>query len=74
MGNSFRQTIASIFSHSKMTAEKMLESHRASSIERGKTSEGEYLIVAQDTTYYTYSGHEQMQGLGYIQGGVRGIM
>lgn len=42
--------------------------------ERANASESEYLIAAQDTTYYNYSGHRQMSGLGVIQGNVRGLM
>lgn len=41
---------------------------------RVQASESEYLIAAQDTTYYNYSGQAQMSGLGVIQGKVRGLM
>ena len=37
-------------------------------------SDSEYLIAAQDTTYYNYPGQAQMSGLGIIQGKVRGLM
>jgi hypothetical protein len=57
-----------------MKEEYLLEGHRASAIARGLSCEGGYLLVAQDTTYYNYSGHHSMEGLGYIQGNVRGII
>lgn len=68
MGNSFRQTIASIFSRAEMTSEIMLEGHLVNTLERAELSERDYLIAAQDTTYYNYSGHKEMEGLGLIQG------
>ena len=74
MGESFRQTVAGIFSNPAMTTELMLEGHLASTLARAASSSGNYLIVAQDTTYYNYSGHKQMEGLGVIQGNIRGIM
>ena len=74
MGNSFRQTVAGIFSNKKMKPDTMLEGHLASTLGRGEASSGAYLIAAQDTTYYNYSGHKQLEGLGLIQGNVKGIM
>ncbi|MDJ1174604.1 hypothetical protein [Roseofilum capinflatum] len=38
------------------------------------STDGEYLIAAQYTTYYNYSGQKQMSGLGVIQGKVRGLI
>jgi hypothetical protein len=74
MGNSFRQTVAGIFSDQRMNESVMLEGHLSSSKLRISQSEGEYILVAQDTTYYNYSGHHSMEGLGKIQGKVKGIM
>ena len=74
MGNSFRQTVAGIFSNASMTPDTMLEGHIANTLARAEVSEGDYLIAAQDTTYYNYSGHVQMEGLGVIQGKLKGIM
>ena len=74
MGNSFRQTVAGIFAHEKMNETVMLSGHIKATMERGEASVGEYLIAAQDTTYYNYSGHKKMSGLGVIQGNVRGLM
>ena len=71
MGNSLRQTVAGIFSHSKMNEELMLSGHIQATVERAKATDGEYLIAAQDTTYYNYSGQKPMSGLGVIQGKVR---
>lgn len=57
-----------------MTSDIMLEGHISSTVERAGLSGGDYLIAAQDTTYYNYSGHKQMEGLGVIQGDVKGIV
>ncbi len=74
MGNSFRQTVAGLFARDEMNDSTMLSGHVAATRERAQTSESEYLIAAQDTTYYNYSGQTQMSGLGVIQGKVRGLM
>lgn len=52
----------------------MIEGHRAQAVSRALSCEGDYLVVAQDTTYYNYSGHSAMEGLGFIQGDIRGII
>ncbi|MEO1148871.1 MAG: IS4 family transposase [Cyanobacteria bacterium J06638_22] len=57
-----------------MNGSTMLSGHVAATRERVQASESEYLIAAQDTTYYNYSGQAQMSGLGVIQGKVRGLM
>jgi dsDNA-binding SOS-regulon protein len=74
MGNSFRQTVAGIFSRADMTSKVMLSGHLASTKERAILTEGAYLIAAQDTCFYNYSGHKSMEGLGYLQGNIRGII
>lgn len=74
MGDSFRQTMAGIFSAPKMTPNIMLEGHIANTIARANSSPDEYLIAAQDTTYYNYSGHHQMKGLGVIKDRIKGVM
>lgn len=74
MGNSFRQTVAGIFAHPEMNQEIMLSGHIQATMERAEATVGEYVIAAQDTTYYNYSGHKKMSGLGVIQGNVRGLM
>ena len=74
MGNSFRQTVAGIFSNPKMSSTHMLEGHLYNTLGRVESSSSKYLIAAQDTTYYNYSGHKQMKGLGVIQGNTLGIM
>ena len=52
----------------------MLSGHVKEALERAESSEGEYLIAPQDTTYYNYSGQSQMSGLGKIQGKIKGVM
>ncbi len=74
MGNSFRQTIAGIFSHKKMNESIMLEGHLESTKTRCQSSRGSYLIAAQDTCFYNYNGHQAMEGLGLIQGNTKGII
>jgi hypothetical protein len=74
MGNSFRQTVAGIFSDARMNEQVMLSSHRIATAERAKATESEYLIAFQDTTFYNYTGHKQMEGLGKLQGGILGIL
>lgn len=74
LGNSFRQTVAGIFSDRRMNGDVMLSSHIGATAERAKATEGEYLIAWQDTTFYNYTGHKQMQGLGKLQGGILGIL
>ena len=74
LGNSFRQTVAGLFARDEMNASTMLSGHVAATRARVQASASEYLIAAQDTTYYNYSGQGQMSGLGIIQGKVRGLM
>lgn len=74
MGSSFRQTIAGLFAREEMSSSTLLSGHVAATRERAQASDSEYLIAAQDTTYYNYSGQAQMSGLGVIQGKVRGLM
>lgn len=52
----------------------MQAGHLSATKERIQADNGEYLLVAQDTTYYNYSGQQAMAGLGKIQGNVKGIM
>lgn len=74
MGNSFRQTLASIFSDKRMDNDLLLEGHVFNTLERVSASEGSYILVVQDTSYYNYSGHKSKEGLGQIQGNVRGVI
>lgn len=57
-----------------MNQTTMLEGHLAATIQRAKATQGEYLLAIQDTTYYNYTTHKAMQGLGIIQGHIKGIM
>lgn len=51
-----------------MTSATLLSGHIAATGDRAAASESEYLIAAQDTTFYNHSGQSQMSGLGVIQG------
>lgn len=66
LGNSFRQTVAGIFSKPKMNEKVMLSGHVLETKERAKASESKYLIAAQDTCFYNYDGHKEISGLGNI--------
>ena len=74
LGNSFRQTIAGIFAKKEMDTDKMLEGHIQATQGRCRADAGESIVVAQDTTFYNYSGHHQMEGLGKLQGEVKGVL
>jgi hypothetical protein len=52
----------------------MLSGHLQETIRRGVEAEGSYIVVPQDTTTFNYSGHKSMEGLGILQGNVRGIL
>lgn len=74
MGASFRQTVAGLLSDERMSETVLLSSHQQATVERAAASEGSYLIAAQDTTYYNYSGQREMAGLGILQGKRRGVL
>lgn len=57
-----------------MKPEVMRQGHLSSTKQRIEQSAGEYVVVAQDTVYYNYSGHFSMAGLGKIQGDLLGLM
>ena len=62
----FRKTIGSIFSNSKMTYSTMLEGHIENTLTRAALCESDYLIAAQDTTFYNYTSHKALDGIGKI--------
>jgi hypothetical protein len=66
--------MAGILADKRMKPSVMLEGHIISTKERISQSSGEYILVAQDTTYYNYTGHQAMAGLGKLQGNVKGII
>lgn len=74
LGNSFRQTVARILSKDSMTTDKMLAGSIKATVERCQQSNSDRIIVAQDTSYFNYSGHKQMEGLKAIQGKIKGIV
>ena len=57
-----------------MTDSTLLEGHREATLNRARRWGGDYLIAPQDTTYYNYSGHGAMEGLGRLQGKVKGLL
>ena len=74
MGNSFRQSVADTFSKSHLTPYLMLENHRAKTLTHIKNRSEDYIIIAQDTCVYNYTGHKKMEGIGKIQGNILGIL
>ena len=57
-----------------MKPEIMLSGHIEETLGRASNCGGEYVIAAQDTTYYNYTGQKKMEGLGKIQGKTFGLM
>jgi hypothetical protein len=74
LGKSFRQGVAALFSKPTMTSDQMLEGHIQATQARCEQIASEVLVVSQDTTYYNMSGHQAMEGLGPIQGKVKGTL
>lgn len=52
----------------------MLEGHLHATLQRAAASTDPYLIAVQDTTFYNYSTHKAMQGLGTLQPAVKGVL
>ena len=62
--------MAGIFADPRMTPTVMQEGHLSATKERIQADTGEYILVAQDTTYYNYSGQQAMAGLGNSKGNI----
>lgn len=74
LGNTFRQSVGTILAKPAMDTENILEGHIQATVARCYSSEGQVLIVSQDTTYYNFSGHKSLSGLGFIQSNVKGSL
>jgi hypothetical protein len=74
LGKSFRQAVAGIFSKPLMDTDKMLEGHVKATVERSQSSPGDVLIVSQDTVIYNLTTHQALQGLGPLQGKLKGTL
>lgn len=74
LGNSFRQTIARILSKARMNPSELLSGHISATVARCQSQSISRIIVAQDSTYYNYSGQSAMEGLGSIQGNIKGLV
>lgn len=74
LGNTFYQSVATILSKLAMDTGKMLERHIQAAIARCSSTQGQTLLISQDTTYYNFSGHHSLAGLGFIQGKVKGTL
>jgi hypothetical protein len=66
--------MAALFSSKRMSTKVMLQGHLQATLQRAASTTTEYLIAVQDTTFYNYSGHTAMKGLGKLQGQVKGIL
>jgi len=74
LGKSFPQGVAALFSKPTMTSDQMLEGPIQASRAGCEQSAGEVIVVSQDTTSYNMSGHKAREGLGFIQGKVKGTL
>jgi hypothetical protein len=74
LGKSFRQAVAGIFSKPLMNTDKMLEGHVKATLERCKDTTGQVVIVSQDSVLYNFTTHQAMQGLGPLQGKLKGTI
>ena len=74
LGNTFRQAVAGIFSKARMNTHKMLEGHVKATVERCKSSSTQVLLAAQDTTFYNLTTHQALQGVGTLQGKLKGTL
>ncbi len=74
LGNTFRQAVAGIFSKPLMNTDKMLEGHVKATVERCQSSDGDVLIVSQDSVIYNLTTHQALQGLGPLQGKLKGTL
>jgi hypothetical protein len=69
-----RQDVAAIFAKEKMEAGDILSGHIHATLERCRMDTGQFIIVPQDTTYFNYTTHKSMKGLGTIQNKVKGVL
>lgn len=78
LGSGLRQSAAAIFAKKQELTQQMLGGHYHATIDRAKTALADgatgLLIAVQDTTYYNLSSHKGMEGLGTIQGNVKGVL
>jgi hypothetical protein len=72
LGKSFRQSIAGLLARKEMNTDKVLEGHFAATVDRCQGSSGEVIVVKQDSTYYNLTSHPAMEGLGRLQGHLKG--
>ena len=69
-----RIVIGRIFSNKAMTDKIMIHNHVANTIERCNNAQGEYILVAQDTTHYNFDSQEGIEGMGFMCKQSRGIL
>ncbi len=74
LGNTFRQAVAGIFSKPSMNTQAMLEGHVKATLERCEGSSGDVLVVAQDTVIYNLTTHAALEGVGTLQGKLKGTL
>lgn len=51
----------------------MHKGHHQATLQRACDDPGTYLVAAQDTSFFNYSSHPAMDGLGRIQGNIKGL-
>lgn len=74
LGNTFRQAVAGIFSKPEMNTDQMLEGHVKATVERCQHSSGEFVVASQDSVFYNLTTHGALQGLGPLQGKLKGTI
>lgn len=72
LGNSFRQTVAGIFSKKTINEKTMLSGHIKETKKRALDTDSEWLIGAQDTTFYNYNS-QNIEGMGLIAKNTKGL-
>ncbi len=74
LGNTFRQAVAGIFAKPSMNTQAMLEGHIKATLDRCESSQGDVLVVSQDTVVYNFTTHAALEGVGTLQGKLKGTL
>jgi hypothetical protein len=57
-----------------MNTDKMLEGHVKATLDRCKSSSEDVLVVSQDTVIYNFTTHTALEGVGTLQGKLKGTL
>ena len=66
LSKGWKETIAAyrFFNNKNITADKILSSHKKTTLERIKSEE--LVLIAQDTTEICFTGRQKIKGIGYL--------